>query len=131
MALLKKEKKEVAPKKEQQEIKETEEYIAPDVDIIEKEKEFVLYADLPGVRKEDLEITIDEDKLTIVGKPYIDISEKAQILYQEFEPITFRRSFLLSNVINKDKIKANLQDGILTLILPKAEKLQPRKIEIK
>jgi HSP20 family molecular chaperone IbpA len=131
MALLKKEKKEVAPKKEQQEIKETEEYIAPDVDIIEKEKEFVLYADLPGVRKEDLEITIDEDKLTIIGKPYIDISEKAQILYQEFEPITFRRSFLLSNVINKDKIKANLQDGILTLILPKAEKLQPRKIEIK
>jgi HSP20 family molecular chaperone IbpA len=130
MTLIKKEKKDISSTKEQK-AKDILEYITPNVDIIEKEKELILYADLPGVKKEELEITIDDDKLTIIGKPNLNVREEANLIYQEFEPITYRRSFLLSNVINKEKIKANLEEGILTLVLPKAEKLKPRRIEIK
>ena len=85
-------------------------FAAPDVNIYETEKAFVLQAEMPGVNKSGLEVTLEGSTLTFVGR---------------------RRSFELDPSIDASKVVAELQQGMLTLTLPKAERVQPRKIEIK
>lgn len=105
-------------------------FVAPEVNIYETEQSFVLQAELPGVNKSGLEVTLESSTLTFTGRR----SEAPVVgtpLYRETRPLNYRRSFELDPSIDTNRIGAEIQQGVLTLTLPKAERVQPRKIEIK
>jgi HSP20 family molecular chaperone IbpA len=102
----------------------------PAVDIFETDREITLLADMPGVRPDDISIDLKEGVLTLSGevKPW-ESSEETDVLV-EFEIGQFYRQFTLSEVIDQGKIGASFNDGVLRLVMPKAEKAVPRKISV-
>jgi len=106
-----------------------ERVIVPAVDIFETDNEFVLKADMPGVTKENLDITLENNRLEINGAVPADAEEK-RLKYREFMLYNYHRSFTVGDNIDTQKIAAALENGVLTLTLPKSEKAKPRKIEI-
>ena len=101
----------------------------PQVDIVEDTSSIVLFADLPGVRKEDVDIDVREGVLTLTG-PVSSPQQHWQPLLREFQMGGFSRRFTLSERIDAEKINAKLEHGVLRLELPKVEQVRPRKIEI-
>jgi len=103
----------------------------PAVDIFETEKQITLLADIPGVTSENLNIDLREDVLTLTGDitPFEEADEEDILV--EYEIGRYFRQFSLSEVIDKDRIDAQLTDGVLRLTLPKVEKATPRSIKIK
>jgi len=102
---------------------------SPSVDIFEDDEALTLLADLPGVDKDNLDIHVADRQLTITGlveKP----ESRFQSLYSEYDLGGYTRSFKLGDTIDPSKISAVLTDGVLTLVLSKADRLKPRKIEI-
>jgi len=103
------------------------------VDIRETEKEFVLEAELPGFCRDDVHIDATDDRLTISvkGKEQKEEDEKTYVR-KERKALSMERSFAISNIAT-DKISAKMENGILTVTLPKVEQAQPktRKIDIK
>ena len=105
---------------------------APPVDVHEDAESLVLRAELPGLRKEDVDISIDSNVLTLKGERKLEKEEQGR-RYHRVERAygTFLRQFQLSNNIDTSKIDAQLTDGILTVRLAKREELKPRKIDVK
>lgn len=101
----------------------------PDVDIVENFESITLYADLPGVNKENLNIDIREGVLTLTGTLDSPPSNH-HLVYREYNIGGFSRQFSLGEQINREKISATLKDGVLSLVLPKVEDSKPRKIQI-
>lgn len=106
-----------------------ENIIVPPVDIYETENEYVIKADMPGVKKENIKITMNNNELEIHGETKTS-EEEGKIHYREFTLNNFLRTFNTGNDIDSSKIEATLEHGVLTLILPKKEEVKPRKIEI-
>ncbi len=104
--------------------------VKPATDIIEKEDGFYIFVDMPGVGKEDLVIDLNEDELKVSGKAEYDVPEGRKLGHVEFGGGEYFRSFTVSHIVDKERIKATLKDGVLELYLPRQEKVQPRKIEI-
>lgn len=104
-------------------------YYSPMVDIYENEEAITLLADVPGVTKEGLDINIEERQLTITGL-VAEPESRFQPVYTEYGIGGYTRSFRLGDAIDRTQINASLKDGVLTLVLPKADKLKPRKVEI-
>ena len=101
------------------------------LDVIESENEFVVKASLPGVKPEDVHITVHGDTLMIRGesRPDEERPEQAYLLHERrFGP--FQRSLSLTAPINSEKAQAQYRDGVLTLTLPKAEEAKPKQIKI-
>lgn len=105
-------------------------FVAPDVNIYETDDGYVLQAEMPGVTKEGLEITLEGNALSFIGRRH-DGTRPGNVLYSESRGTNFRRVFELDPAIETDKISAEMRQGVLTLTLPKAERAKPRKIEIK
>ena len=105
-------------------------FIAPDVNIYETDDGYVLQAEMPGVAKQGLEITLEGNTLTFVGRRNED-SVTGNVLYRESRGADYRRVFELDPAIDTAKISAEMRQGVLTLTLPKAERVKPRRIEIK
>lgn len=103
--------------------------LAPRVDIYETPDSVVLLADMPGVTKEDLQLDINEDELAIRGA-FEEQNSDGEKLIAERVYGEYYRSFTLGDTINREKIIAKLDNGVLTLTLPKQEKVKPRKISI-
>jgi len=101
----------------------------PDVDIIENAEAITLFADLPGVAKEDLSIDVRDGVLHLVAKVQ-KTESKLRPVYREYDEGGFSRKFTLGERIATDQISAKLNNGVLTLVLPKAEAHKPRKIQI-
>lgn len=104
--------------------------IRPAVDIFEDETGITLLADMPGVSKERLEVTIDGDSLSIVGTVAIDLPESMDALYADVQTTRYQRSFSLSRELDGENVDAHLKDGLLTLRIPKKEEHRPRKITV-
>lgn len=104
-------------------------YLQPPVNVVETKEGYVLEAEMPGVSKEGLEILLEDNELTIVGHRAFT-PEGVTPLYRESVDRDFRRSFVLDPAIDTAKISARIERGVLTLTLPKAEKLKPRKISV-
>ncbi|MFO7714586.1 Hsp20/alpha crystallin family protein [Desulfosarcina sp.] len=102
----------------------------PDVDIFENERKITLLADMPGVAPDDVKIDLKDNVLSISGevRPF-DEKDEADVLI-EFEIGRYYRQFNLSEVVDQNKIEAKLEDGVLRLTLPKAEKAIPRQITV-
>jgi len=104
-------------------------YVAPDVDICESESGYVLTAEMPGVTKDGLEILLENNLLTLVGHRR-EVAPPGKVLHRESHTASFRRVFELDPAIETAGIRAQLDQGILTLKLPKAEKVKPRQIKV-
>ena len=104
-------------------------YLQPPVNVVETKDGYLLEAEMPGVSKEGLEILLEENELTIVGHRKFGV-DGAQPLYRESVDRDFRRTFVLDPTIDTAKINAKMNHGVLTLNLPKAEKVKPRKISV-
>jgi HSP20 family protein len=102
---------------------------APHVDIVEDPNAITVYADLPGVKRDDLVIDVRDGILSLTATVN-PLSEHWQPIYQEYQEGGYERRFTLGDRINTEKINAKLENGVLTLVLPKAEALKPRKITI-
>jgi HSP20 family molecular chaperone IbpA len=109
--------------------RDEERYMSPPVDIFETDDSLMVVADLPGVKKSDLDIRVDEGILTIKGKTSYD--RPSNLLRGEFDLLNHYRQFKLSEDIDQEKISAELNQGVLTINLPKAEKAQPKQIAVK
>jgi HSP20 family molecular chaperone IbpA len=103
----------------------------PDVDIFESEREITLLADMPGVKAEQLNIDLRENTLTLVGEIEPFEGPDEEDLLVEYEVGKYYRQFTLSEVIDQNRINANLHNGVLRLTMPKVEKATPRKIEVR
>ncbi len=95
----------------------------PAVDVVEDEGKFELYADLPGVKQEDLDLQVEKDVLTIRGERKLE--RKGERVAGAFS-----RSFSLPKTVDAEKIVATLKDGVLTVTLPKRPEAQPRQIKV-
>jgi len=102
--------------------------VSPKVNILETKDGYVLEAEMAGVAKEGLEISLQDNELTIIGRRQPELS--ANLLYRESNPADYRRVFELDPSIETGKISAQIEQGILTLTLPKAEKVKPRRITV-
>ncbi|MGQ4808130.1 Spore protein SP21 [Candidatus Entotheonellaceae bacterium PAL068K] len=105
-----------------------ERYVTPVVDIYEVPDGLVVLADVPGVGKEDMEVRVENDLLTIRGHAKHMIPGDA--VYREYELVHFFRQFELSDTVDQSRITAEVTHGVLTLKLPKVETVKPRKIEV-
>ena len=104
---------------------------APAVDIYETEHELVVKADLPEVDPKDLEIRVENNILTIRGERKFEKKvNEDNYLRVERAYGSFARSFTLANTVNSDAIKADYQDGVLTLTIPKREEAKPKQIKV-
>jgi HSP20 family protein len=101
---------------------------SPRVDIWETETALTLVADIPGVESSALEIDLRDNVLTVMGKVTPEVDQR--YIIKEFGVGNFWRQFTLSEVIDQEKITANVKNGVLVLTLPKVEKAQPRKVSV-
>ena len=103
----------------------------PRFDVIDRDKEIVVRAEVPGVSKDDLEVTLTESLLTISGKTYSEEKEEGGAFYRsEIRQGEFSRSVTLPSDVDADKVETHFKDGLLTLTLPKIEVARRRHIEI-
>jgi HSP20 family molecular chaperone IbpA len=106
-----------------------EHHVPPPVDIYETREGLILIADLPGVSKENLEVHVDDDTLTIQAKAQHKVP--GEPIYREYELSNFFRQFEVGGQIDTEKIKAELKYGVLKLDLPIAQSAKPRQVEVK
>lgn len=103
--------------------------IAPAVDVYENKDELLVVADVPGVSREQMTIHLEKGKLTFEARR--EESKDGGLLAAEYRPYDYRRTFLVPQGIDADKIVAELDHGVLKVHLPKAAALKPRQIQIR
>lgn len=109
--------------------REPESYITPVTDIYEEDNGLYMMVDLPGVEKDGLKLSVEEDILTIEG--HVTQPENKEYLIREYEPSNYYRQFELSEAVDQENINAELKNGVLNVFLPRAKAIQPRTIEVK
>ena len=102
----------------------------PVTDIFETPEALRVVLEMPGVGKNSVEVSVENNVLTIMGRIDFSNYKGLQPLYTEYNIGHYSRSFRLSNEIEQEGIKAELKDGVITLVLPKAEKAKPRRIKV-
>ncbi|MGE0114171.1 MAG: Hsp20/alpha crystallin family protein [Steroidobacteraceae bacterium] len=105
-------------------------YMTPPVDVIEDAAGITLYADLPGVPKDKLNLHVEADALSIEGEVSLTVPEGMEALHAEISLPRFRRVFTLSKELDAEKVTAEFRHGVLKLHIPKAAQAQPRKISV-
>lgn len=108
---------------------EQEVWLTPNVDIYENKDGYTILAEMPGVNKSGLDLTVEDNELVITGRRTAAACQ-CEALHRETRPANYRRAFELDPAINTDKITARLEQGVLTLHLPKTEKAKPRRIKV-
>lgn len=106
-----------------------EQFIAPPASVTEIADGYMLEIEMPGVKKDGLEISVENSELTIIGRRSLSTVE-GTLIHRESRPENFRRVFELDPSIDADKISAKIDQGLVTLTLPKAEHVKPRKITV-
>ena len=104
-------------------------YMSPRVNITETKDGYLLQAEMPGVNKEGLELLLEGNELTLIGRRR-DEPQGAELVYRESTNRDYRRVFVLDPTIDTGKIDARMDNGVLHLLLPKAEQVKPRMIAV-
>ena len=108
---------------------QAEQFIIAPAGVTEISDGYTLEIEMPGVKKDGLEISVEDNELTIIGRRALPAAEGTQI-HRESRPENFRRMFELDPSIDANKISAKIDQGLVTLTLPKAEHVKPRKITV-
>ena len=103
----------------------------PYVDVFEDAAGITLYADLPGVPKDKLNLRVDADALSIEGEVALPVPADMEASHVEVELPRYQRTFTLGKELDSEKIRAEFQNGVLKLSIPKVEHAKPRKIEVR
>lgn len=103
----------------------------PDVDIVERKDDIIVMADMPGVDEKSVDLTLEKNILTIYGRVEPEIPEQHRLAFAEYGVGDYQRAFTLSEEVDRDRIQASVKNGVLRLVLPKAEAAKTRKIEVK
>ena len=109
--------------------RENEKFVTPSASIRETADSFTLELEMPGVSKDGLEISIEKNELSIVGRRS-NTTPQGTLLHRESRPHNYRRAFEIDPSIESSKIAARINQGVVTLTLPKAEEVKPRKITV-
>ena len=104
-------------------------FVTPVASVVEDGDVYLLRVEMPGVNKEGLEISVENNELTITGRRSLAQIE-GTLIHRESRPENFRRVFELDPSIDTEKVSARIDQGVLTLTLPKAEQVKPRKITV-
>ena len=102
----------------------------PVADIFETDHALKVVLEMPGVDKDSVDVGVENDVLTIAGRIDVSKYEGLRPLYTEYNIGNYSRSFQISNRIDQNGIKADLKDGVMTIVLPKSEKAKPRRIAV-
>jgi HSP20 family molecular chaperone IbpA len=105
-------------------------YITPPVDVVEDAGGITLWADLPGVPKDRLNLQVEAETLTIAGEIALDVPAGMEATHAEIGMARYHRVFSLSKELDTEKVKAEFANGVLKLRIPKVQQAQPKKIEI-
>lgn len=103
----------------------------PAVDIVERKDDIVVTADMPGVDDKSVDITLEKNLLTIYGKVEADFPERHVLYLSEYGLGDYQRVFTLTDEVDRDKIQATVKNGVLTIVLPKAEAIKTKKIAVR
>jgi HSP20 family protein len=109
--------------------RKTEQFVAPPVNIRETKDAIVVEAEMPGIDKNSLEVSVEGDELVIIGRKD-KAPERGQPVWTEISKYDYRRGFTLGDHVNRSDITASFDSGILSLRLGKAEDVKPKKIEV-
>jgi HSP20 family protein len=109
--------------------RENEKFVTPPASIRETADGYTLELEMPGVNKDGLEISIEKNELSIIGRRS-STTPQGTLLHRESRPHNYRRSFEIDPSIETDKIVARMNQGVVTLTLPKAEQVKPRRITV-
>ncbi|MEN3368802.1 MAG: hypothetical protein V7609_945 [Verrucomicrobiota bacterium] len=109
--------------------RQTEQFVAPAATVLENSEGYTLEVEMPGVNKEGLEMWVENNELTILGRRTTS-SVEGTLVHRESRAENFRRSFEIDPSIDAAKISAKIDQGVVTLTLPKAEQVKPRKIAV-
>jgi HSP20 family molecular chaperone IbpA len=102
----------------------------PNADIFETEEALTVVLEMPGVDRDNINVSVENGLLTIEGRINFSKYEGLEPVYSEYNIGPFRRTFRISSRIDQDKIRAEMRDGVITLVLPKAEEAKTRRIEV-
>ena len=108
---------------------QAEQFITPPASVREIGDGYMLEIEMPGVKKDGLEISVENNELTIIGRRSLPVVE-GTLIHRESRTENFRRAFEIDPSIDADKISAKIVQGLVTLTLPKAEHVKPRKITV-
>ena len=108
---------------------QAEQFAAPSASVIEAADGYMLEVEMPGVNKQGLEVSVENNELTITGRRSLPTVE-GTLIHHELRPENYQRTFELDPSINAEKISAKIDQGLVTLTLPKAEHVKPRKIAV-
>ena len=103
----------------------------PNADIFETKDDLTVVLEMPGVDRDNINISVENGVLTVEGTINFGKYEGLQPVYSEYNVGPFRRSFRISSRIDQDNINAEMSDGVITLVLPKVEEVKPRRIEVR
>lgn len=106
------------------------EYVAPPVNIYETKTAYVLEAEMPGVNKDGLEVTLEGNEITIHGRRASEPANGEPLLRERYPAAEYRRVFEIDPALDTSKISAKVEQGLLTLVLPKSSRQQPRRIAV-
>lgn len=109
---------------------QAERFMQPRTSVFENGDNVVLELEMPGVTRDKIDVTVEKDELTVTGWRQTEDYDKFEVLHRERVPMNFRRTFVLSDIIDTGKISAACSDGVLRLTLPKADVAKPKKITI-
>lgn len=104
--------------------------MSPPVDVVEDAHGITLWADMPGVPKEKLNVRVDADALSIEGEVALPLTSNMEASYVEVQLPRYQRTFTLGKELDSDKVAAEFRNGVLKLSIPKVENAKPRKIEV-
>jgi HSP20 family protein len=106
--------------------------LVPAIDVVERENDFVIKTEMPGVKKDDIQVTLEDGVLTIAGETKSETKEEKEgrVIRQERRFGRYVRSLHLNTQVDEKQIKASYKDGVLELTLPKAEAAKPKKITV-
>jgi HSP20 family protein len=103
----------------------------PDFDVIEQKDAYLFKADLPGIKEQDLDVTVSGNRLTVSGKREVEERQDEERYYAiERSYGSFTRAFTLPDDVDAAQVRADLRDGVLTLMVPKRAESQPKKIQV-
>ncbi len=108
----------------------SESAMRPAVDVLETAEGITLYADMPGVSKEHLNLQVEGNTLIVEGELQVRMPEQMEALYADVRSTVYRCSFVLSPELENNRIEASLKDGVLTVRIPKRTELRARRIEV-
>ncbi len=105
-------------------------FFVPETDIFESEDALTVIMEMPGVDKDNVSVDLENDRIQIEGRIAYNLYDEMDPIYTEYNIGHYRRSFTLSSKIDKSRISADLNDGVLKILLPKIEEVKPRKIQV-